>query len=298
MANRSYLVVTDDDTIYPSTAEKDYNPDTQIVAQGVYCVPLLWLGLFRPADMRMQHFSVHGESITGVGPVVPIKTALAQLNRSVAMYDQMFPDGRFADYCDLLRKAVVSMGRKYVTVELEEIADMGDPVTFYNDIRIALRALNGDESLATGRDKLIKISEISSKIPIPPARCLLGGPPVSDDQVLAHSKIIGCSWVRPVPWEPGDDKSVESPSPTNKPEPAASRDVSPPSPATQQNESALVSRFSRWVLQYVLPGIAMLAVAFYGLHRHWQRTKAKKQQEQTAQRMSREGQGSGPKSSP
>ena len=66
MANRSYLATTDNDTIYPSAAESNYDPDAQTVAQGVYCVPLLWLGLFRPPDMRTQDFNIDGETVTGV----------------------------------------------------------------------------------------------------------------------------------------------------------------------------------------------------------------------------------------
>jgi hypothetical protein len=201
MANRSYLAATDNDTIYPSAAESDYDPDAQTIAQGVYCVPLLWLGLFRPSDMRIQDFNINGDTVTGVAPVSDVERAVAQLRQSAAKYDQMFPGGHFADYCNLLADAVTSIGRKYVTIEMEEIACMADPDQFYDDCRLALRSLAGDEPIADGRDKLIAISEINSKANIPFARCLLDDVDVSDDEMDTHSRIIGCAWIRAVPWE-------------------------------------------------------------------------------------------------
>ena len=201
MANRSYLATTDNDTIYPSAAESNYDPDAQTVAQGVYCVPLLWLGLFRPPDMRTQDFNIDGETVTGVAPVVDVNTAVAQLRQSAATFDQMFPGGQFTDYCSLLTEGVVSIGRKYVTIEMEEIACLTDPDEFYDDCRLAMRALAGADTIAEGRDKLIAISEINTQANIPPARCMLDKPTVSDDEIETHSRIIGCGWIRPVPWE-------------------------------------------------------------------------------------------------
>ena len=201
MANRSYLAATDNDTIYPSASEPKYEPGAQTIAQGVYCVPLLWLGLFRPSDMRTQDFNIDGDTVTGVAPVADVETAAAQLRQSATTYDQMFPDGHFADYCDLLAEAVTSIGRKYVTVEMEEIACMDDPDEFYDDFRLALRSFAGVESIADGRDKLITISEVNTQVTIPTARCMLDHAGVSDDQLDTHSRIIGCAWIRPVPWE-------------------------------------------------------------------------------------------------
>ncbi len=111
MANRSYLAATDNDTIYPSAAESDYDPDAQTIAQGVYCVPLIWLGLFRPSDMRTQDFGINGETVTGIAPVADVQTAVSQLRQSAVRYDQMFPGGHFAEYCNLLADAVSSIGR-------------------------------------------------------------------------------------------------------------------------------------------------------------------------------------------
>lgn len=201
MANRSYLAATDNDTIYPSAAESDYDPDAQTIAQGVYCVPLLWLGLFRPSDMRTQEFNINGDTVTGIAPVTDVETAVAQLRQSAAKYDQMFPGAQFADYCNLLAEAVGSIGRKYVTIEMEEIACMADPDQFYDDCRFALRSLAGDQPITDGRDKLIAISEIEPNVNIPSARCLLDDANVSDEQMEAHSRIIGCAWIRAVPWE-------------------------------------------------------------------------------------------------
>ncbi len=80
--------------------------------------------------MRTQEFNIDGGSVTGVAPVTDVATAVAQLRQSALEYDQMFPGGRFADYCNLLAEAVTSIGRKYVTIEMEEIACMADPDQF------------------------------------------------------------------------------------------------------------------------------------------------------------------------
>ena len=46
MPNRSYLCVTDHHTIYPAM-NQDFDSETQILADGVRQIPLLWLALFR-----------------------------------------------------------------------------------------------------------------------------------------------------------------------------------------------------------------------------------------------------------
>jgi hypothetical protein len=202
MANRSYLAVTNTDTIYPSNAESDFTPEEQTVAQGVYCVPILWFGLFRPSNMRAQKFDVDGDLVTGVAPVVDVPTALTQLNDAVAKLNKMFEkQGSFDDYAALLGEAIRSTGRKYVTIEMEEIACMGDPDEFYEDVKEALRAFTGEAALKVGSDKLVKISEIPTNVTFPTARCLLGDQKTSDEAIDALSRIIGCSYIRKVPWE-------------------------------------------------------------------------------------------------
>lgn len=46
MANRSYLCVSDVETLYPNIGDPHYDCEVQTVACDVYAVPLLRLGFF------------------------------------------------------------------------------------------------------------------------------------------------------------------------------------------------------------------------------------------------------------
>src|SRR5262249_41709654 len=109
--------------------------------------------------------------------------------------------GTIDDYAELLSQAIGSADRSYVTIEIEEIACMGDPEEFYEQMRAALRALNGEASVSVGRENLVRISEIADNVAFPKAKCLVGNEKVSDEEIEAHSRIIGCSFTRKVPWE-------------------------------------------------------------------------------------------------
>jgi hypothetical protein len=202
MANRAYLAVTDNDTIYPSAAESDYSPDDQTVAQAPYCVPILWLALFRPADIRSTSFDIDGETILGTAPVAPVETALRQLRSAMPQLRKMFEtQGSFDGYPEMLSEAIASTRRGYVTIELEEIACMSDPEQFYEDVEVALAAIDGSESVETGREKLIAISEIPKEAKFPSPRCIVDASPASDEEMDAHFRILGAKYIRNVPWE-------------------------------------------------------------------------------------------------
>ena len=60
MSNRAYLAVTNKDTLYPSFAEKKYDPSNQLIASDVEYLPLMWLAMFRKDDLRTTEFKVDG----------------------------------------------------------------------------------------------------------------------------------------------------------------------------------------------------------------------------------------------
>jgi hypothetical protein len=202
MANRSYLVVTNRNTIYPNVADADFSPEQQTVAQGLYCVPILWFGLFRPGNMRSQVFHADGEDVTGIAPISDIWSALARLRTVLPDLNKMFQThGTLDDYVALLIDAIHSTGYTYVTIESDEIACMGDPDTFYENVKESLAAIHGKLPLAVGRTKLLGISEIPAEAKFPRASCIVDGGEVSDEAIDVHSRIIGCKWLRNVPWE-------------------------------------------------------------------------------------------------
>ncbi|MCD0444649.1 hypothetical protein LO763_13555 [Glycomyces sp. A-F 0318] len=58
MPNSSYLCSTDLRSLYPSTTDRGFDPAKGVVAFDVRCVPLLWLAMFRPADLSTQAVTV------------------------------------------------------------------------------------------------------------------------------------------------------------------------------------------------------------------------------------------------
>lgn len=202
MANRSYLVLSDNAGIYPSSIEPTFSPQEQTLAQGIYCVPLLWLTLFKPGDVRSQDLTVDGESFKGTAPIALKSDSLANLQTALPVLARMFPTlGSLEEYASLLRQDIESIHKNYVTIELAEIADMDDPETFYSHLRYALGSLAGEVPAAVGARSLLKLSEIDPNLPFPSARCLIDGAPTADQQ-MQHSHLIGCGWERPVSWEP------------------------------------------------------------------------------------------------
>ena len=201
MANRSYLIVSNNDAIFPRLTEPNFDSNVQVIAQGIYCVPLLWFGLFRSKDLRTQESQEDSRRWTKLAPIIDVRTAVIQMEQAVPLFDQMFPGGNFAEYGKFLIRAIRSAGRKNVTIEMEEIADLAGPDELYNDCRVALGMFSGEESIADGKEKLITISEIDEELDIPPARCLVEDDSVSDEAAETHSRIIGVSFLQSVPWE-------------------------------------------------------------------------------------------------
>jgi hypothetical protein len=130
MPNSSYLCATDRSSLYPSTTEKDFAPPTDVVAYDVRCVPLLWLAMFRPADLLTQtiviepdpdavHYEIgpdgdfveiatpegEDEIVTATAPLAPKDRALAQLDAAVPMLNRLFAaEGPLDDHAAMLRR--------------------------------------------------------------------------------------------------------------------------------------------------------------------------------------------------
>jgi hypothetical protein len=174
MANRTYLFVGDHDGINPGWRPGIPGLEQQVLAEDVYCVPLLWLAMFRPADLVTTTFPPDDPDdddegpIEATAPLAPKERALAQLDAALPALREIFDGaGRLDDHAALLRQCVQSMPGRFVTIELYEIAVLIDEETFYRDLRDALDGLDA---------------------------------PVDD--WWNHSRLLGVSYLRPVPWEP------------------------------------------------------------------------------------------------
>ncbi len=206
MANRSYLCSSPLNTIYPSFVQADYDSDEQTIACDVYCIPILWMCLFRPEDMVTQSFTVDGETVPGRAPVADRTRALAALARARPVIVQLFRQrGDLGPYFDLFRQAVEASPFEFLSIELEEIACLHeDEGAFYESFLTALSEIEAPSRKQASR--LLGIAAVRGKRPFPSARLLLDQLESHDDDFWNHCRVMGAGRIeaglgRPVPWE-------------------------------------------------------------------------------------------------
>jgi hypothetical protein len=207
MANMSYLCGTNKKATYPSV-NPAYDSDKQTIACDVWCVPLLWTALFRPADIVKKTFDTDDGKVVTEAPLVSRKKAMRQLEAALPYYNRVFAkEGPLDEYASFLSKALAAAKYTYVTIEMEEIAALGkSEQKYYDEFRAALGAIGRDHSLLAKR-RLVAISQFRKLKKFPPARLLLDGSKAPDDDFWNHCRICGAgshvaALGRRVPWEP------------------------------------------------------------------------------------------------
>ena len=208
MANRAYLCQSDHDSLYPSFVDEEYDSAAQTLASDVEAVPLLWLALFRPQNLRQQTFEVDGEEITVEAPIVERATALAQLEESRPYFNSLFEAaGSLDDYYAFFRQLLESATGKYVTIELQEVATLyEDEQQFYDEVRAALAAI-GSPVNEEDQHRLMEICQLPSNLKFPSARMYLDHLDYSDDDQWAFTRVLGAGQFgslgigKEVPWE-------------------------------------------------------------------------------------------------
>lgn len=230
MPNSSYLCTADRETLYPSTTVEGFAAATDVVAYDVRCVPLLWLALFRPADLRTQTIVIEAdpdavyaefdeatgefvevedheeedEVVEAVAPLVGKDRALAQLDAALPVLNRLFePEGPLDDHAAMLRHAVAAAPGRFITIELDEIEGLWEEGTFQPAVRAALACFDGSTDAESERANLIEIAQLRAGRPFPPARLLLADHEPVDDDYWNLSRLFGASFSAPVPWEPG-----------------------------------------------------------------------------------------------
>jgi hypothetical protein len=228
MPNSSYLCTSDQESLYPSTTVEGFEPATDVVAYDVRCVPLLWLALFRPADLRTQTILIEAdpdavyaefdeatgdfvefedyeeedEIVEAVAPLVTKDKALAQLDAALPVLNRLFEtEGPLDDHAAMLRQAVAAAPGSFITIELDEIEGLWEEGTFQPALRAALAGFDG--SAVADRANLIEIAQLRAGRPFPPARMLLADHEPVDDEYWNLSRLLGASFSASVPWEPG-----------------------------------------------------------------------------------------------
>jgi len=206
MANRSYLFVSDHDGICPAWVEGVEEPEQLVLAEDVYCVPLLWLALFRPADLRTTTFPADEDDDVAEFPVTaPLATkerALAQLDAALPTLNRLFAaEGPLDEHAALLRDGIAGMPGGFVTVDLYEIAVLRDEDAYHRTLRAALASFEEPGDAAADRERLVDLAQLRPGRPFPPARLLLDERDAADDDWWNFVRLLGAGFVRPVPWE-------------------------------------------------------------------------------------------------
>lgn len=214
MSNRSYLCGTNLQETYPSFVDPDYDPDEQTLACDVYCVPLLWLGMFRPADIVAKTFTVPTDEedetveVPTEAPLVERAKAIAQLKESLAYFNKLFAkEGSLDDYHTFLLEVLETADYQYVTIELQEVAALEDSEQeFYDTFRAALAGIGNDFS-PEAKQRLVDIAQFQDLEKFPPARMLLDDLEAEDEDYWNHCRVCGAGenvsgLGRAVPWEP------------------------------------------------------------------------------------------------
>ena len=175
MSNRAYLVASPWRRTDPGNAPA-FDPEKHTIATAVARIPLLWLSLFSPADL------VDG------APVASVKTALSRLDQAAGLLAKRFSSrGSLTEHASALATAIATAKAKYVTIELEEFADLFSRRSTF-DARLR-KALSGDAAAMT------ELAALEARKPFP----ALGQIKRTDVDVM-HS-LLGTSHIRAVPWE-------------------------------------------------------------------------------------------------
>lgn len=149
MSNRSFLTASNVETIYPSFADKKYEPEQQTIANDVERLPLLWLALFREDDLKHATFEVQDQTVNAFAPLCTKEKSLAQLDAAGPYLDSILPElGGLKEYVALFREAVAAVPQKFISIELEEIAGLyPEEHRFEEFLTLALRGFDRPEGI-------------------------------------------------------------------------------------------------------------------------------------------------------
>ncbi|MET8700930.1 hypothetical protein ABZW10_18985 [Kitasatospora sp. NPDC004723] len=215
MANYAYLCATEVASLYPSSQLKGFDPQGGVVAHDVSGVPLLWLAMFRPADLVTGVFTIDEDDldddeeaeVEATAPLVAKERALAQLDAALPVLNALFAaEGPLDAHAALLRQAVEQAPGAFVTIELDEIEGIWEEEgTFQPTLRAALAGLDGglagSARTAADRARLIELSRLRPGRPFPSARLIVDGLEAGDDDYWNLVRLLGTSFAAEVPWE-------------------------------------------------------------------------------------------------
>lgn len=210
MGNYAYLCRSDLRRTNPSFANQRYAPARNTIACLRGGIPLLWLGLFHPTDLRTDRFVDDGEPVLSRAPVVATRTALARLPTAAARLERLFPDGgALAPHAAALAAAIAAAPGRYLTIELDEVAGLWPSrARFDAALARALQIVVGADRRGA-RSSLVRLSGVHADRPWPPAQGLYDRPRVARADAENLARLIGAEHLRRLPWE----RAVPRPTP-------------------------------------------------------------------------------------
>jgi hypothetical protein len=202
MGSEAYLCVSPFQGAFPSRQWDDFEGDSDILAIDDEATPLLWLALFRPADLRvakidrdLEDWTVGTRPITV--PVAPRQRAFSQLYAAVDALEPILGES-IADHGELMREALRWMPGMYVTIEW---SIDGEPV-WDVDISAALAVLDGEiPDVDQAREILRDTCALRLDRPLPSARLVLDRVNADEDDRWNFQRLLGRSHCQMVPWE-------------------------------------------------------------------------------------------------
>ena len=223
MSNNAYLCSSDFPDIYPSQ-EESYDPDRDTIAYAEYCVPLLWLALFRRGDLRERNVEARRRSSkrqTGLAPptetvTVTVKAPLAPKNQAIHALRDAMPhlnhvfaaNGSLNEHARLLGSALVDAPGRYVSIEINEIIDMmADSAKEWRAIEAILDYFDSSrpelpkKELRKMRRLISHFCPLNTKRAFISPRELWAQNPPNDDDLINLTRLLGTELFRPVPWE-------------------------------------------------------------------------------------------------
>jgi hypothetical protein len=219
MGNTAYLCCSNFERTYPSFDNPKFRPEVHTLAGARQCVPLLWLALFRPDDLRTDVLlSEDGDDLGDAAPFARTSEALARLDAGVARLEKALPGiGPLAGHAELFREVFRKTRGKYVTIELEEIAWLARSRRgFDSQLRRSLAYLAGAQ-VRGARAALRALSGVDPKRRLVPPHELFARRRATKADLVACMTAVGTSFIREVPWEVVPEHLVEPPRPPRAP---------------------------------------------------------------------------------
>jgi hypothetical protein len=204
MANFAYLTTATTRITFPMLHEPGYDSKLHTIACGRWGIPLLWFPLFQRGDLLTEDVEVDGRIWRDPAPVVETSTALERLRASIPRLNSVFQaQGSLSRLAELLREAIASTERPFLTLEPHQIAYMepAAPKRFYELFERTLAYFEQPET-ALSINELLTLTPCVSEPDLPfPDPDDFRGRDYDAEGFELLGMLLGRAYFRPVPWD-------------------------------------------------------------------------------------------------